>query len=87
MVKFTVPLPAPLDVTFVIQGVPLVAVQPHPAGAVTETGGPAPPAAATDWEVGLMIEYEHGAACWETVKGCRPLSACLSAECPPDWRR
>ena len=74
------------DVTLVIQVVPLVAVQAHPGVAVTAMGVPGPPAAATDWEVGL-IEYEHPAACWLTEKVCRPPSACLSAECPRDWRR
>ena len=72
MVKFTVPFPVPLPgVTLVIQLAPLAAVQAHPgvAGVVTGMAVPGPPAAATDWVVGL-IEYEHPAACWLTVKVC-----------------
>ena len=59
MVKFTVPFPVPLPgVTLVIQLAPLVAVQAHPGVVVTAIGVPGPPAAAADWEVGLM-EYEQ----------------------------
>ena len=69
MVKFTVPFPVPLPgVTLVIQVAPLVAVQAQPGGrGDAQSAVPAPPAAATDWEVGLM-EYEHPAACWLTEK-------------------
>ena len=68
MVKFTVPFPVPLPgVTLVIQVAPLVAVQAHPGVAVTAMAVPAPPAAATDWEVGLIAD-EHPAACWVTEK-------------------
>ena len=87
-VKFTEPLPVPLPgVTLVIQGAPLVAVQAHPGVAVTAMGVPGPPAAATDWEVGLM-EYEHAARLLVDREGVdRPPSACLFAECPRDWLR
>ena len=67
-VKFTVPFPVPLSgVTLVIQVAPLVAVQAHPGVAVTAMAVPGPPAAATDWEVGLIVD-EHPAACWLTEK-------------------
>jgi hypothetical protein len=70
MVKLTVPEPVPLPgVTLVIQLAPLVAVQAHPGIVVTAMAEPAPPAAAADWEVGLM-EYEHAAACCTTEKVC-----------------
>ena len=66
MVKFTVPFPVPLPgVTLVIHVAPLVAVHAQPGIVVMAIADPAPPAAATDWEVGL-IEYEHPAACCVT---------------------
>ncbi len=66
MVKFTVPFPVPLPgVTLVIQAAALVAVQVQPGIAVTAIADPAPPAAATVCEVGL-IEYEHPATCCVT---------------------
>ena len=67
MVKFTVPFPVPLPgVTLVSQAAALVAVQARPGVAVTAIAEPAPPAAATDCDVGLMDE--HGKACCVTVK-------------------
>ena len=57
MVKFTVPFPVPLPgVTLVIQAAPLAAVQAQPGVVVTAIGAPGPPAAAADWEIGLMCE-------------------------------
>ena len=62
-VKFTAPLPVPVaGVTPVIQGALLAAVHEHPDVAATAIAVPAPPAAATDWDVGLM-EYAHAVPC------------------------
>lgn len=58
----TLPLPLPLaPLPIVTHEAPLVAVQPHPAAAVTVTE-PVPPAAVCDRLVGEIV-YEHGAAC------------------------
>ena len=58
----TLPLPLPVaPVEIVTHDAPLVAVQAHPAAAVTVTV-PVPPAAGSDWLAG-EIAYEHAAAC------------------------
>ena len=55
-VNATVPLPVPLaPLVIVIQGVAVVAVHPQPDGPVTVTDVAAPPAAGSDWLVGLIV--------------------------------
>src|SRR5205085_1482769 len=65
----TAPLPTPLAPdAMVIHALLLVDVQVHPEADATLTVVPAPPAASTDWPVGL-IEDEQPAVC-VTVNVC-----------------
>jgi hypothetical protein len=55
MVNVVVPSPVPLaPAPMLSHGALLVAVQAHPAGAVTVTDGPEPPDAPAEWDVGLI---------------------------------
>ena len=55
-VNATVPFPLPLaPLVIAIHGVEVVAVHPQPDAPVTLTDVPAPPAADSDWLVGLIV--------------------------------
>ena len=69
----TVPVPLPLAplVTVSHDVLLLTPVHAQPANVVTVVE-PVPPAAATDWLVGL-IAYVHAAPAWVTVSVCPPI--------------
>ncbi len=80
----TLPLPLPVaPLEIVTHDAPLVAVQAHPAAAVTVTV-PGPPAAGSAWLAGEIV-YEH-ARC-VTVNVLPAASACRCGSFQRCWRR